>query len=494
MSRKKPEMKNIKKHIKNLFQSKKFKRGSYTMFLSAAAVAIVLVINMIASQLPSGIREIDMSAQKLYTIGDVTTSVLDSLEEDVTIYLVAQDGAEDETLTRMLERYEEGSEHILVEYVDPVLSPSFASNYGIDNLTDNTLVVESEKRYKVINESDIFVVNYDFSSYYMTGNYSASQSYDGEGQLTSAIEYVLSDDLPIVYTLTGHGETDLNDQVTDLIAKGNMELQELSLLSEGSVPEDADGVVINGATSDLSADETEMLQTYLSGGGNLVVLLTYTEEDMSNLEGLLDNYGMTVGDGVVMEGDTNYYYGTPLTILPEIVSHSITADVYLDGTPAMLVNMVPLTQKSEVRSSLSLSTLMETSDSAFAKAVEGGRISSYEMEDGDVQGVYAGAILAEEDLGDDETASVLVFATSNLLSEEISQQFNVSNEDLFIDGLSYLCKAEGSTTSIDAKSMDLTYLSPSMAQVNILAGLYIVVIPAGLLIIGFVVWFRRRKR
>ena len=486
--------KSLKSYAKELFRSRKFKRGSYTMLLSAFAIGIVLAVNLIASQLPSGLREIDLSAQKVYTIGEETQKMLEGLEEDVTIYLVAQEGGEDDTLTRMLERYEDGSDHVHVEYVDPVAAPSFTSHYGEDSLADNSLVVESSKRYKVIQESDIFVVDYDFSSYYMTGSYSASQSFDGEGQVTSAIEYVLSDDLPVVYTLTGHGETDLNSRVTDMIAKGNMELREVSLLSEGQVPDDADGVIINGATSDLSADEAKMLQTYLNGGGKLTVLLAYTEEDMANLESILDNYGMTVGDGVVMEGDSSYYYGTPLTLLPSIVSHSVTADIYLDHTPAMMVNMVPLTQKEEVRSSLTLSALMETSGSAFAKKVEGGRISSYEMEEGDVQGVYDGAILAEEDLGDGTTASVLVFASSNLLNEEISQQFNVCNEELFTDGLSYLCKAEGSTSGIEAKSMDLTYLSPSMAQVSTLAGLYIIVVPVGLLIIGFVVWFRRRKR
>lgn len=478
---------------KKRFHSKKFRHGSYTTLMSAAAVAIVLIVNLIAGQLPSAVRNIDLSSQKLYTIGDETKALLESLTEDVTIYLVAQEGMESDTLAKMLERYEDGSGHVKVEKVDPVLSPSFASEYGMDGLTDNSLVVESQKRYKVIDEADIFQVDYDMSSYYMTGNYSATQAYDGEGQLTSAISYVLSDDLPVVYAVTGHGESQLNDRVKDLIGKGNMELRELSLLAEEKVPEDAAGVILNGPVSDLSADEAQMLLSYMEKGGKMVILTAYTESDMTNLKGILDNYGMVLGDGVVLEGNSRYYYGTPLTILPEMESHVITSQIRSAQIPAMLVNMVPLTEKTERRDTLTVTPLLQTSDSAFAKKARGGRLDSYEKGAEDIQGVYAGAILAEETAGE-QTASLLVISSANLLNQEISQQFNVCNEDFFVAGLSYLCKNESVSTSIVAKSMDLVYLSPSAAQVNLLAGIYIIFVPAGLLICGFMIWLGRRKK
>lgn len=478
---------------KKIFISKKFRYGSYTTLMSAAAIAVVLVVNLIAGQLPSAVRNIDLSSQKLYTVGDETKALLANLTEDVTVYLVAQDGAESDTLVKMLERYQDGSDHVKVEKVDPVLSPSFASEYGMDGLADNSLVVESQKRYKVIDEADIFQVDYDMSSYYMTGNYSASQAYDGEGQLTSAIAYVLSDDLPVVYTVTGHGETRLNDRIKDLIGKANMELRELSLLAEEKVPEDAAGVIVNGPVSDLSADEAQMLLSYLEGGGKAVILTAYTENDMTNLKGLLDHYGMTLGDGVVLEGDSRSYYGTPLTILPEIGSHAVTAEIRSEQIPAMLVNMVPLTAKAETRDTLTVTELLYTSDKAFAKQAQKGRLDSYEKGDGDIQGVYAGALLAEETAGE-QTAGLLVISSANLLNQEISQQFNVCNEDFFVGSLSYLCKSEEPVTGIAAKSMDLVYLSPSAAQVNLLAGIYIIFVPVGLLVLGFVIWFRRRKK
>ena len=476
-----------------LFGTKRFRRGSYAMILSAAAAAIVLVINLIAGQLPASVKNIDLSAQKLYTIGAETEAFLERLAEDVTIYMVAQEGAESDVLTKMLDRYQDCSGHIKVEQVDPVLSPSFASAYGVEGLADNSLVVESQKRYKVINDTDIFLVNYDMSSYYMTGSYSASQSYDGEGQLTGAIAYVLSDELPVVYALTGHGESPLNDHVKDLIEKSNMELRELSLLAEGGIPEDAAGLIVNGASFDLSEDEAQMVLDYLENGGKAVILTAYTDEMLTNLNKILENYGMTLERGIVLEGNAGNYYGTPLTILPEIRSHSVTEQILSDRTPAMLVNMVPLTEKKEIRDTLTVTPLMETSDSAFVKQVEGGRLNSYERDGKEAEAVYAGALLAEETVGE-ETAGLLVISSSHLLNQEISQQFHVCNEELFISGLSYLCKGQSVNTGIGAKSMDLVYLSPSAAQVNLLAGIYVIIIPVGVLLLGFGVWLMRRKK
>ena len=95
-----------KKHIKN---------GSYTMVMSVIFIAVVVVINMIVSALPSKYSEIDVSSEKLYTIGDETKEMLKDLDKDVTIYQIAQSGSEDENITNLLKKYEDESKHIKVE-------------------------------------------------------------------------------------------------------------------------------------------------------------------------------------------------------------------------------------------------------------------------------------------------------------------------------------------------------------------------------------------
>lgn len=114
-------------------------------------------------------------------------------------------------------------------------SAGFASNYGETSIASNSLIVESEKRHKVVSYNDIYVV--DYSSYYSTGT--TEENFDGEGQLTSAIAYVTSETLPMVYSITGHGESSLGTVASDVALKQNVEVKDLNLLSEGAVPRQA---------------------------------------------------------------------------------------------------------------------------------------------------------------------------------------------------------------------------------------------------------------
>ncbi|MFR2156473.1 MAG: Gldg family protein [Evtepia gabavorous] len=91
-------------------------------------------------------------------------------------------------------------------------------------------------------------------------------NFAGESALTSAIDYVIRDTLPKLYTLTGHGESALSASFQSAVEKQNMELEELSLLTAEEVPEDADCLLICGPESDLSQEEKEAILATPGGG------------------------------------------------------------------------------------------------------------------------------------------------------------------------------------------------------------------------------------
>lgn len=157
------------------------------------------------AELPTKYTQIDVSSEKLYTIGSQTEVVVKNLESEVNIYYICQSGQEDDTLKKMLERYDDLSDKITVEEKDPVLYPNFTSQYTSDKVVDNSLIVVSGEKSKVISFDTIYEseMNYSTYAYDTTG-------FDGEGQLTSAISYVTSDNLPILYTLEGHSEVELS--------------------------------------------------------------------------------------------------------------------------------------------------------------------------------------------------------------------------------------------------------------------------------------------
>ena len=152
-------------------------------------------------------------------------------------------------------------------------------------------------RYRYVDYNDIFVMDYASYYYYGTENW----SFCGESELTSAIDYVVSENLPKVYLLTGHGESSLSDSFTSAVKQQNIETAELSLLTLESVPADADCILINAPQSDISLDEQSKLREYLGNGGNLFLITDPPKnEKLSNLEALMADYGVSTVDGIVV--------------------------------------------------------------------------------------------------------------------------------------------------------------------------------------------------
>ena len=307
-----------KKHIKN---------GSYTMVMSVIFIAVVIVINMIVSTIPSKYSEIDISSQKLYSIGDETKKMLKDLEKDVTIYQIAQSGSEDENISNLLKKYEDESKHIKVEQKDPVVNPKFVSQYTSDDLSANSLIVVCGDRNKVIDYNNIYETSIDYQTYS-----SQTTGFDGEGQITSAIGYVTSENLPVLYTVEGHGEKDMDSSIKEDIEKANMDIKSLNLLTEGSVPDDADCLFIDSPSTDFSSDEKDAIIEYLENGGKAMIFSDYTTEDMPNFDAILENYGVQRTEGVVFEGDNQHYaMQMPYYLVPTINSTDASSETVSAG-------------------------------------------------------------------------------------------------------------------------------------------------------------------
>ena len=199
--------------------------GLYMVVMSLLVLAIVVLGNGIAHRLPVSWTQFDTSASRLYSLSPQTEEIAAGLTEDVTLYLVAPTGEEDETLLRLLQKYEALSEHITTSTVDPVLSPTFVQTYTSAKVSDNSILVVGAERSRVIRNSDLYPSNYDYD----TGR--TSTEFDGEGQITSAIHYVTSDAVSKIYLVTGHGEDALSESFTAALEKEGVAQESLNLTS-----------------------------------------------------------------------------------------------------------------------------------------------------------------------------------------------------------------------------------------------------------------------
>ena len=468
-----------KKHIKN---------GSYTMVMSVIFIAVVIVINMIVSTIPSKYSEIDISSQKLYSIGDETKEMLKDLEKDVTIYQIAQSGSEDENIANLLKKYEDESKHIKVEQKDPVVNPKFVSQYTSDDLSANSLIVVCGDRNKVIDYNNMYETSIDYQTYS-----SQTTGFDGEGQITSAIGYVTSENLPVLYTVEGHGEKDMDSSIKEDIEKANMDIKSLNLLTEGSVPDDADCLFIDSPSTDFSSDEKDAIIEYLENGGKAMIFSDYTTEDMPNFDAILENYGVQRVDGVVFEGDNRHYaMQMPYYLVPTINSTDASSETASAGYYVLVPYAQGIKQLEDVRDTVKIESILTTSDQAYSKTDLNS--NTIEKEDGDVEGPFDLGVSITESLDDDKETQIVYYSTSNLMDSQTNQMVSGGNEKLIMESLKWMTDTEESASvSIPSKSLEVSYLTITDYDAAFWKICTIALIPGIFLVIGFVVWIKRRK-
>ena len=458
------------------------KGGTYSLAVTAVVLAILVALNALFGALPASATRYDISSTKLYSITSNTKVVVNALEKDVTVYWITQSGKEDSVVENLLAKYESLSGHISVVKKNPDVYPTFAAQYTDETVSNNSLVVECGDKSRYISYSDIYLTDIDYTTY------SYVYSFDGESALTSAIAYVVSDDLPVIYALEGHGEAELPENVQTQIEKENMELSSFSLLKEDAVPEDASCVLIYAPESDISAEEQEILSEYAENGGRLLVIAGPVEDGtLENLTALLASYGVKAVDGIVVEGDSGHYaFRQPYILLPDIESSDITDPLLDEGYYAI----VPVAQGLDVsEAESSVTTLLATSDAAFSKAA-GYSLTSYEKEDGDTDGPFALAV----DIAADGGGEIVWISSAHFLDELYNAYSSGANLDLTMNALSALT-GQSDTISIRSKSLSYNYLTISESAASVLKAWLVGILPAAFVAYGIItVVERRRKR
>ena len=83
-------MKNRKNRPVN---GKVFRSGVYSTAILAAAILLAVLVNLVVRALPSKYTEFDLSEAKMYTLGDSSVQLAQSLQQDVTIYYLCETAA-----------------------------------------------------------------------------------------------------------------------------------------------------------------------------------------------------------------------------------------------------------------------------------------------------------------------------------------------------------------------------------------------------------------
>lgn len=467
--------------IKKLFQSNDSKRGSYTLAMTSIVIAIVIVFNMIINLIPENKRQFDISSSNIYEISSKSKKIINKVDHDVTFYVLAEKSSTDKRIKTFINKYASLSDKIHIKWIDPVLHPSALTKYGTE---ENNIVISCKKtnRTTTVSFDDILVSS---ASYYSTS--SSASSFDGDGQLTSALNYVTSDKEYKAYYTSGHGESSLSSEVTSLLTKSRVSTSDLLLMTATSIPDDCDLLIINGATSDFTKDEVKLLSSYLKKGGKVVTLLAQTNKSMKNLYGLLKDYGLTVQSGYIADTERsyqgNYYY-----LIPNL---SVSGDMAsgISSNSVMMINSKGMTQSTPARDSISTDSFMTTSSNGYAVTEKKQTQGTYVLGATSTESVKVknskGKKITKE-------SRLTVYGSNMLIDEQITSSFSsLENLTLFTNSVTASLD-NADNVSISPKSLEVSY--NTIAHPGPFSILVLFVIPVGLIIGGFIVWFKRRRR
>jgi len=481
-------------------KKRSLKLGGYSVIVTAVVIAIVIVVNLAVRLLPTRYTKYSTSTVGLYDISETSRGILSKVKDKISIYVVSDPSYTDEVTREYVAKYAGLNSNISWSTVDPAVKPGFLKEYTSESLSSQqthlVLVNKNNGRSRVIPYTDIYYQKYTqqellyYQMYY--GSVPDNPTYFNiEQQLTSAVDYLTAEKLPTVYYITGHGETALDSTVTGLIGAENIDLAELPLLTKGSVPDDADAVIINAATKDFTEDEIKALEAYTAKGGNVLMTSFYNSElkerNLTNLYGFAKSLGLEYKDVKVYEGGGKFVQ-SPDNILPTLVDKKYSSAIG-NNTYLLMVQCNAITLAKTAPEGVTLTELLTTSVLGFAKT-EVTKETKSEKEEGDEEGTFVLGAMAEKTV--DGKTSKLVWLASPVLLDGRSLSY-YSNISYFMAILTDLCEKESSVT-INAKSLQIEALTVSEASANLWGIILIAVIPLAVLVTGFVIWNRRIKR
>lgn len=446
------------------------------------AVIIVILVNLIMSNIT--IKK-DFTKNKIFSFSEQTIKVINSINKNVTIYALYNSGYEDPFSQEILERYCSKSDYIDSKKIDPLKNPSFIDKYDKEGtgIQSGSYIFECDNKYKVIHPFEL--INYDSNG--------KINSTSIEQKFTSALVYVSSKETPLVCFTSGHGEYDIK-VVNDFIKRENYKCKKINLLSE-EIPKDTDLVIIASPEKDFDSSEIKKLDNFFDLGGDSLVLMDVKNSKLENFNTYLKEWGIVPRGDLVLEGDKNKFYQSPTYIMPEILLHDITKNLIQNR----LITLAPVATSLNIlfkeKDNIKVYPLLKTSDNSYGKVNPSS--PTLDREDNDNEGPLIIAAVADrknfdENFNQISNTRLLIIGSMGFASDEVLSISGHANIDFIMNGINWITDSKDKIY-IRPKSLKKETLKvASFSQLTNISIFVTIVIPVIILIIGFIVWLRRR--
>lgn len=479
--------------------------GAYSVSMIAVMIAVVIVANFFATQIPERYRTVDVTGTRIRSITAESRKVIDKIEDPITIYYLSEKdqsnvyGSIDldaQNIENILKDFAARRSNITLQYVDPITNPQFYAKYSDKALNYFSVIVvdQKTKRYKAID------VNYMLQTQMNEQTYAQEVTgYDVEGKVINAIQTVSAPekDLQKVYLLSGQDEGSLETDFQDRFAQFNMKTDPLDLTSVKEVPSDCALLMIFAPINDLSRDDADKVISYIQKGGNLFLVLSFNEQkEMPNLASVLKLYGVRVEDGLAVEKDTSHLYNSArgsvnYYLYPEIGEDDITASLK-EGDGKIFVPASMALSYDKKTKDTSYTELLTTSKDSFLsqdpKEAQDPQTGSIKEQKGDRKGPLVLGLKAVS-----KKSTAVIFASDQMFTNAADQQVS-GGKNLKLFGQVIRTFSSGKTDFVTIPVKQATsHLTVTLKQAMV-TGVCMMAVVILILVYGIMVFVSRRRK
>ena len=457
-------------------------RLTRTLFVGvtiAAAVAGTFLTHQIVENYS---LKLDMTANKLYELSSTTRSVAASLQSSVEITVFNSEEDYVIMLREFLKKYEASSSLIDVKYVDPYENPALLDHFrqkGL-NVELNDLVVEGRFRTRSFSVEDLYIMNADKTEV---------RGLNAEHQLTSALVYVNDQSTSMVGFTDGHNERP-STALIKLFEENNFEVQRGGV--DQLLEERPSLLVIASPSRDFRADEVKMLESYLNRGGALMTFLGPSLASLDELEALLEEWGILLGDELVVE-EEGYTGNNPVNVVPMYAPHEINRYFSENRVFLTMPSSRSLYKNPNVGSAYDVRAVLVSTGQAYGKA--GYQFESTKRSENDKSGPFFLALTSAKTVsvdGDEREAKVFTAGSQNMYGDDLLGYTSYANADFLVQAINWLHESE-TAINIPPKNIEAAPLNLLSSRALLLGVLVTVPIPLLILSLGIVVVFRRKR-
>lgn len=464
--------------VRRVVGSRGARYGSNALVISLAFIGIVVLLNFMGSRYKF---HQDLTENQTFTLSPLTVKVLRELKEPVqaTAFFSAMGQGNRQEVEDRLKDYAQQSDRFTYRFIDWQTDPQIARDYKVQ--FDGTIVMERGTRRENALMND-------------------------EQSLTNAILKVSQDVQPAVYFTTGHGEHSPSDTGNNGLSlmKGAMEAEnykvdvlDLKTITD-TLPADTTALIIAGPRQPFEPPEVKLVSDLLDKNGRVLVMVDPQTE--TGLGDLLKAWGLSLNNDVVFDPKFGLFGQAQVPVINNYPNHAVTQDLVGQSTFYPGVRSIQLI--SPAPTGKTATALLTTSDASWGETdFDSIKSQSAQLNpDKDIKGPLNLGYAVEAQGGDKPTRLVVLgnssFVTNGTLNASVTvggQQSRIQsgNSLLFGNSLHWLAGQEN-LIAIPAKAPDSHPVFLTGEQSNFVLLSSFLLIPATIMIIGLLVWWRRR--